>query len=99
MKVIKSDRRYKYFHSGYQHIIEFRTTIGDRQQFSKVLESLESMYGPAEQTSWDSGWMNKTLNHHYRVDYSRKLKRRRIYLKKEQDVTFIVLKCQLMPRT
>lgn len=97
MKVIKSDRRYKYFHSGYQHILEFRTTIGDGKQYRAVLEGLEDLYGPVENISWTNGWMNKTLNNNYRVDYSRKLKRRRIYLKNEKDITFFVLKCQLMP--
>lgn len=95
MKLIKSDKRYKFFHSGFIHIIEYRTTLSDRAEFQKMLKVIEDRYGPSEKWHQQGSWGYNEANPNYRVDYSRKLKRRRIYLKSEQDLTFFILKGQL----
>ncbi len=94
MKVIKTDARYKYHTSGFVHIIEFKTTLSDRQKFQSVLKAAEDMYGPSENWTQQNSWGYRDLNPNYRVDYSRKQKRRRIYLKTERDLTFLLLKGQ-----
>lgn len=95
MKVITSDARYKYHRSGFVHIIEFRITLEDRARFQSVLKAAEDMYGPSEDWKQQNSWGYRDLNPNYRVDYSRKQKRRRIYLKTERDLTFLLLKGQV----
>ena len=94
MKLIKSDKRYKYFHSGFIHILEFRTTLSDRAEFQKMLKAIEDVHGPAVKWNQQGSWGYSETNNNYKVDYSRKMKRRRIYLKSERDLTFFLLKGQ-----
>lgn len=94
MRIIKSDRRYKFFNKGFTHILEFRA-FSEQVQFNTVVAGLEKSYGPADTTDYRASWINKTFNHNYRVEFNRKTKRRRIYLRDEKDLTFFLLKGQL----
>lgn len=92
MKIIKSDNRYKYYSSGFTRIVEFKTTPTERVKYSNLLDALEKTHGPHQTWQQQGSWGFNALNDKYRVDFSRKLKRRRIYLKSDEDLTFFILK-------
>lgn len=94
MKIIKSDRRYKFYRSGFEHILEFRTTRADVANYQSVLLGIEQTYGPYLSYNWEVSTQPK-INEKFKVDYSMKLKRRRIYLKTEQEVSLFLLKSQI----
>lgn len=94
MRIIKSDRRHKLFNQGFTHILEFRAFM-EQSQFNTIVSGLEQSYGPADTTDYRVNWVNKTFNYNYRIEFNRKTKRRRIYLRNEKDLTFFLLKGQL----
>lgn len=92
MKIIKSDRRYKYHSYGFEYILQFSTTTEDRKKYQSILQALESVHGPYLSWEMRSGLSYQAHNTNFKVDFSRKLKRRRIYLKTEKELTFFLLK-------
>jgi len=96
MKIIKSDYRYKFHREGYHHILEFRMhNSEDIRKYYAIADGLKSSYGDHDGSDWSTGRLHKTYNHNYRLEYNRKMKRRRIYLRNEQDLTFLILKGQV----
>lgn len=94
MEVIKSNGNYKLYYSGFHWIIECHENDKDAKEFYKLVRACEEMYGE------ESSWVNKdrlgyyTYNNNWRYDINKKLKRRRIYLKNESDVTLLMLKAK-----
>ena len=96
MRVIKTDYRYKYHKQGYHHILEFRIhNSEDTRKYYAIADGLKSSYGDHEVNDWSTGYVARSFNHNYRLEYNRKTKRRRIYLRNEQDLTFFILKGQI----
>ena len=96
MKIIKSDYRYKFHREGYHHILEFRIhNSEDTKKYYAIADGLKSSYGDHEVSDWSTGYVARSFNHNYRLEYNRKTKRRRIYLRDEQDLTFFILKGQV----
>lgn len=91
MKVIeKTDARYRWYHQGFQTIVQFKTTPTDGRQFHAMLLYLENTYGTA-MTYEPNGW-SRRVNEHFRVEYNRKEKRRRIYLRDPKIVSILLMK-------
>ena len=92
MKIIRSDRRHKYYNYGFHFIAEFRMSIVDREKYSSMLKAVEDVHGPYLIWHQHDSWGHQATNDKYKVDHNRKLKRRRIYFKTEQELTFFILK-------
>lgn len=95
MKVIKSNGNYKLFYRGFHWIIQCHDSDKDAGNFYKLVNACKEMYGP------ESEWLPKPEpfgmykhNDDWRYDINKKLKRRRLYLKNETDVTLLMLKAQ-----
>lgn len=97
MKIIKSNRNYKLYNSGFHWIIECDDNVNSPVKFYEIVKACEQMYGPERE--WkrqrdDKAWTIMVYNHNWRYDINKKLKRRRIYLKNETDITLLMLKAQ-----
>jgi len=96
MKAFKSDGRYKFHSQGLGHIVEFRWAgLEDRMLFSKMIDVLKDMYGPEkEKYTSEAGYTLWRLNNEWRCEQNRSAKRRRIYLKDEATLSYILLQVQ-----
>lgn len=94
MKAFKSDRRYKYFGHGFQHIVEFRwSSLEDSKIWSRLCTVLAEIHGPHIERYFDKdGWPRSKHNENYLLEQVRKRRRRRIYLKDESTLTLALLK-------
>lgn len=91
MRTIKSDGRYKLHSSGFLYIVEFRWHgIQERKVFSNIVDGLTETYGPAKY--YDTDKDAYVLNADWRYEVKAKAKRRRIYLKDDATLSFILLK-------
>lgn len=97
MKIIKSNRNYKLYNSGFHWIIECNDLHDDPAKFYQIVKACEQMYGPERE--WKNSdrerfWSFMTYNHNWRYEIVKKSKRRRIYLKNETDISLLMLKAQ-----
>ena len=94
MKIIKSNRTFKLYNSGFHWIIQCDDDEDSPAEFYKLVRACEANYG--KETEWVTGeeltWGNYVWNTNWRFDVNKRLKRRRIYLKNETDVTLLMLK-------
>lgn len=93
MKLIASDRRYKWFDYGLEHIIEFRSKVREHKlKYIAMCRELEEMYGPAKIYGDDKRYYAWKYNTNYRVEQNNKKKICRIYLRNGGDATMLALK-------
>lgn len=91
MRTIKSDGRYKLHGSGFHYIVEFRWRgLTDRKLFSDIIDGLTETYGPSKY--YDEDTNRYVMNADWRYEANAKAKRRRIYLKDDASLSFILLK-------
>jgi hypothetical protein len=90
MKVIKSDGRYNLYNQGFTTILEFNMKIRpQRDEFHNLIAVAKRIYGDARDFDAEKGrWI---VNEHYRTQLMSDRKRRRIYLRNEQEVTMLML--------
>jgi hypothetical protein len=94
MKVIKSDGRYKFFDIGFTAIVEFATrSTQDRKLLTLMETELIELYGHAPATNLQGRWCR--INDNYRVQSTSDVRTRRIYLKDESLVSFLLLKMEM----
>jgi hypothetical protein len=93
MKSFKSDGRYKYHNQGLGYIAQFRwAAMDDRLQFIALVKALVELYGPEkEKYTSEAGYTLWKYNENWRCEQNRNAKRRRIYLKDESALTYILL--------
>ena len=96
MRVIKSNGNYKLYYSGFHYIVECYDDTNDAREFYKLVNACKEMYG--EETTWacpeGSKYGQYIWNSNWRYDINKKLKRRRLYLKNETDITLLMLKAK-----
>lgn len=95
MKVIKTNRNYKLYNSGFHCIIEcYGVDTVNSREFYKLVNVCKEMYG--EEQTWGrlegSPFGHYIWNSNWRYDVNKKLNRLRIYLKNETDATLLMLK-------
>jgi hypothetical protein len=93
MKSFKSDGRYKYHDKGLGYIVQFMwSNLEDRNMFVKMIAALKELYGPEkDKYTSEAGYTFWKMNEHWRCEQNRSAKRRRIYLKDESALTYILL--------
>lgn len=96
MKAFKSDGRYKYHDKGLGYIVQFRwSEYTDRMRFSKMIDALRELYGPdKEKYTSEAGYSLWKWNENWRCEQNREAKRRRIYLKDESVLSYILLQVE-----
>lgn len=98
MKAYKSDGRYKYHNRGLTYIVDFGwANREDKELFVKMITKLRETYGDekiftGEADTW--GFKKWHWNESWRCEQNRNAKRRRIYLKDEGTVSYILLQVQ-----
>jgi hypothetical protein len=91
MIVIKSDGRHNFYELGFTTILEFKFKVArERDLMIKMIDQLTQLHGPYR---WINEGGNKryNVNEHYRIQLMSDRKRRRIYLKDESTVSYLLL--------